>query len=87
MAQAQRLLLAGLDVDGRSTLRPDMVREGRGDGGEVAADQGEQVAGLGVRIAPHRVVALAAVERAALQRVAVGEQHGRRVRSASMRTV
>ena len=56
-------------------MRPDAVVKSEAIGGEVAADQREQVAGLGVRIAPHRVVPLAAVERAALDGIAVGEQH------------
>ena len=62
------VLLAGLHVDAQVHLAPRRGGEVGGEGGQVAADQREQVAGLGMRIAPHRVVALAAVERAALQR-------------------
>ena len=69
-------LLAGLDVDAQIHLAPGRGGEVGGVGGEIAADEGEQVAGLGVRVAPHRVVPLSAVERAALERIAVGEQHG-----------
>ena len=42
--------------------------------GEIAADEREQVAGLGEGVAPDRVVALAAVEHAALQQVAVRQE-------------
>ena len=74
------LLLAVLDVDGEVDLAPRHGAEGGADRGEVAADEGEQVAGLGMRVVPHGIVALAAVEHAALLQVAVGEQDGCRLR-------
>ena len=46
------------------------------DMAEIAADQREQIAGLGEGIAPERVMP-AAVELAGLDRIAIAEQHGR----------
>ena len=61
----------------RSTLRPERGGELVRAASQIAADQGEQIAGLGERVVPDRVVALAAVERAALDQIAVRQQHGR----------
>ncbi len=80
IAQAARACFAVLDVDGEVDVAPGHGAEGGADRRQVAADEREQVAGLGVRVVPHGVVPLAAVERAALLQVAVGEQDGRRVR-------
>ena len=75
-------LLAGLHVDAQVDLAPRRGGEVGGEGGEIAADQREQVAGLGMGVAPHGVVALAAVRacrarRGRRWRAAPGPRRGR----------
>ena len=72
-------LLAVLDVDAERDLAPRHGAERGRDRGEITADERKQIAGLGEGIAPHRVMALAALEHAALEQVAVRQEDRRLV--------
>ena len=70
------LLAAVLDIDAERDAPPRHGDEGVGDVGEIAGDDGEEIAGLLERIAPHRPVT-AALRFAGAFEIAVGEQHRR----------
>ena len=73
------VFLAGLDIDGELDLAPARGREGLGDAAEAAADEGEEIGGLGVRVVPDGVMPVRAFDGAALDQVAVAEKDRRLV--------
>ena len=62
-----------------STVAAAHGREVSCDAAEAAADEGEEIGGLGVRVVPDGVMPVRAVDAPALDQVAVAEQHRRLV--------
>ena len=74
---AAALLLAGLDIDAQRNVAARHGAETVLDTGELAADQSEQIGGLGKRILPDREVATGAGNLARGDEVAIAEQDRR----------
>ena len=74
---AGAVLLAGLDEDFERDLAAGHGDEAVLHHAQHAADQREQVARLGERIVPHRIVPRGARDIAGLDQIAVGQQHRR----------
>ena len=74
---ARLALLALLDVDPERDLAAFGCREAVVDPAEIAADDGEEITGLGMRIVPDSVMAPCARNSSRFDRIAVAEQQRR----------